>query len=104
MKESTDEILQRIAARLDARKSADISLSKTAPESVHNTAIRLNVDQITSSVYVIAPTQIDYIAEIFGNRVADAMNMRAFAPKIREIAGGALRDALRSAKSQGLKK
>ncbi|MCL2538040.1 MAG: hypothetical protein FWE52_00995 [Alphaproteobacteria bacterium] len=63
--------------------------------------VRLTPEQITSKVHVIAPTQIDYIATTFGNAVADQMNMRAFAPKIREIAKTALLVALESAKKQG---
>ena len=62
---------------------------------------KLNPSDITSDVYVIAPTQIDYIATIFGNTVADRMQMRTFAPKIRQIAEQALRHALNSAKTMG---
>ncbi len=63
----------------------------------------LNTKDITSDIYVIAPTQIEYIARLFGNTVADTMNMRTFAPKIRQIAEQALRHALNSAKTQGAK-
>ncbi len=62
---------------------------------------KLNPADITSDVYIVAPTQIEYIARIFGNTVADRMNMRTFAPKIRQIAEQALRHALGSAKTQG---
>jgi hypothetical protein len=65
---------------------------------------QLNPESITSDVYIIAPTQIEYIAHIFGNTVADTMNMRTFAPKIRQIAEQALRHALQSAKHMGEKK
>ena len=61
----------------------------------------LKTADITSDVYVIAPTQIEYIARLFGNTVADTMNMRTFAPKIRQIAEQALRHALGAAKRQG---
>ena len=63
----------------------------------------LNTDDITSEVFVIAPTQIEYISHIFGKAVADTMNMRTFAPKIRKIAEQALRHALNSAKHMGEK-
>ena len=63
----------------------------------------LNPKDITSDVFIIAPTQIEYIARLFGNTVADTMNMRTFAPKIRQIAEQALRHALTSAKTQGIK-
>ncbi len=61
----------------------------------------LQTTDITSEIYTIAPTQIEYISHIFGNAVADAMNMRTFAPKIRQIAERALRHALAAAKKQG---
>ena len=62
---------------------------------------QLSTNDITSDVYTISPTQIDYIARIFGDGVADAMNMRAFAGKIREIATTSLRHALNSARHMG---
>lgn len=62
---------------------------------------QLKTTDITSEVYTIAPTQIEYIASLIGNTVADSMNMRAFAPKIREIAMRALHLALTSARRMG---
>ena len=64
-------------------------------------ARRLNPDNITSQVYIIAPTQIEYISQIFADSVADAMNMRTFAQKIRQIAEQSLRTALSAARHQG---
>ncbi len=64
----------------------------------------LKPETITSDVFIIAPTQIEHIAQIFGNTVADTMNMRTFAPKIRQIAEQALRHALQSAKHMGERK
>lgn len=61
----------------------------------------LTPEQITSRVYIIAPTQIDFIADRFGNMVADRINMRAFAPKIRAVAREALTSALESARKMG---
>ncbi len=69
-------------------------------EAIHN----LDTSNITSEVYVIAPTQIEFIAKIFGDGVADAMNMRAFAPKIRQLAEQSLRAGLAAAKRQGVAK
>lgn len=63
----------------------------------------LNTSNITSEVFVIAPTQIEYIAQIFADSVADAMNMRTFAPKIRQIASQSLRTALSAARHAGEK-
>lgn len=66
-------------------------------EPIHN----LNQSNISSDVYLVAPTQIEYIAQLFGDSVADAMNMRAFAPKIRALAEQSLRRALNSARHAG---
>ena len=66
-------------------------------DSVH----QLNPSDITSDVFVIAPTQLEYIAQIFGDNVADAMNLRTFAPKLRQIAAASLRTALNAARTQG---
>ncbi len=64
----------------------------------------LNTSNITSEIYTIAPTQIEYIAQLFGDTVADTMNMRTFAPKIRQIASHALRHALQNARHMGERK
>lgn len=64
---------------------------------------KLSTSDITSDVCVIAPTQIEYIAQVFGDSFADAMNMRTFAAKIRQIAEQSLRNALGAAKKQGAK-
>ncbi len=61
----------------------------------------LRTSNISSEVFTIAPTQIEYIAQIFGDSVADTMNMRTFAPKIRQIAEQALRSALSAARHMG---
>lgn len=63
----------------------------------------LNTSDITSEIYVIAPTQIEYISRLFADSVADTMNMRTFAPKIRQIASESLRRALAAARKQGAK-
>ena len=61
----------------------------------------LKTSDITSTVYTIAPTQIEYISRIFGDSVANAMNMRAFAGKFRTIAAQSLHEALEHAKHMG---
>jgi len=65
---------------------------------------QLNTANITSEVFIIAPTQIEYISRLFADRVADTMNMRTFAPKIRQIAEESLRRALAAARHQGANK
>ncbi len=62
---------------------------------------QLNTADITSEVFIIAPTQIEYISRLFADSVADTMNMRTFAPKIRQIAAESLRRALVAARHQG---
>jgi len=62
---------------------------------------RLNPSNITSEVFIIAPTQIEYISRLFADSVADTMNMRTFAPKIRQIAEESLRRALNAARHMG---
>ena len=61
----------------------------------------LKTSDISSTVYTISPTQVEYIARIFGDSVANAMNMRAFAGKFREIAAQSLHSALSAAKHMG---
>lgn len=69
---------------------------------MHDQAVQnLKTSDITSEIYTIAPTQMEYIARMIGDTVADNMNMRAFAPKIRGIAMQALKTALSSAKHMG---
>ena len=68
---------------------------------MHDQVQKLKPESITSDVYIIAPTQIEYIANLFGNTIADTMNMRPFAQKIRQIAKQALHHALQSAKHMG---
>ena len=62
---------------------------------------QLNPANISSDAYVIAPTQIEHIAQLFGDSVADAMNMRTFSQKIRQIAEHSLRNALGAARRMG---
>ncbi len=64
---------------------------------------QLKQSDISSEVFIVAPTQIEYIAQIFADSVADAMNMRTFAPKIRQIASQSLRTALSAARHAGEK-
>ena len=70
-------------------------------QSMRTPITELKTSNITSTVYTISPTQIEYIARIFGDSVANAMNMRAFAGKFREIAAQSLNDALTRAKHMG---
>ena len=61
----------------------------------------LKRSEITSDIFVIAPTQIDEISKNFGDAVAGALNVRPLSPKIREIAKDILIDILNNAKNMG---
>ena len=61
----------------------------------------LKTTDITSEVFVIAPSQIDFISERFGDAVAEAMNMRPLSQKLRQIAAETLVKTLLSAKTMG---
>ena len=61
----------------------------------------LNTSDISSNVFVIAPTQIDAISKTFGDAVAEAMNVRPLAGKIRQIAAETLIKVLNDAKKMG---
>lgn len=62
---------------------------------------QLKSENITSDVFIIAPTQIDYIARVFAKNFADSMNMRTFAERIYNVANESLRTALKSARKMG---
>ena len=62
---------------------------------------QLKTSEITSDVFVISPTQIEWISKNFGDAVAQAMNVKPLAQKIRQIAAETLVNVLRSAKTMG---
>lgn len=102
MQDSTDEILKKMVTSLNANSA--VQCARDAVCFDQSKVAKLSANQITSPVYVVAPTQIDYIAEIFGNQVASALNMLAFAPKIKQVAKESLIKAFGAAKTQGSKK
>lgn len=57
--------------------------------------------EITSEVYVISPSQIDFISSNFGDAVAQAMNIKPMSAKIRQIAAETLKKVLQTAKTMG---
>lgn len=61
----------------------------------------LKPSDISSDVFVIAPTQIDMISRNFGNAMAEAMNVRPLAEKIRHLAAEVLIQTLQDAKKMG---
>ena len=66
-----------------------------------NAIHQLDKSNISSEIYVVAPTQIDYIARVFAKNFADTMNMRIFAAQIYQTAEQSLRYALGAAKKMG---
>ena len=61
----------------------------------------LKHNEISSDVFIIAPSQIDIISQRFGDAVAEAMNIRPLSQKIREIAADILKETLTNAKTMG---
>lgn len=64
-------------------------------------AQQLKPENITSDIFIIAPTQIDYIARVFAKNFANSMNMRTFIERIYAVANESLRAALKSAGKMG---
>jgi len=61
----------------------------------------LKHNEISSDVFIVAPSQIDIISQKFGDAVAEAMNIRPLSQKIREIAAEILIKTLQEAKTMG---
>lgn len=61
----------------------------------------LKPSEISSDVFIIAPSQIQIISEQFGNAVAESMNVRPLAHKICQIAFETLTKTLQAAKTMG---
>jgi len=61
----------------------------------------LKTSEISSKVYVISPTQIDFISSNFGDAVAQAMNIKPMSARIRQIASDILKQVLQNAKTMG---
>jgi hypothetical protein len=61
----------------------------------------LKTSEISSDVFVITPTQIDIISQQFGDKLAETMNIRPLAQKIRTIASDILVKTLQGAKTMG---
>ena len=62
---------------------------------------QLDITNISSDIFVISPVQIDIIAKKFGDAVAEEMNVRPLAGKIRQIARETLIKVLHDAKKMG---
>jgi len=66
-----------------------------------NNIQKLKATDISSDVFIIAPNQIETISKIFGDAVAEAMNVRPLAGKISQIAAETLIKVLCNAKKMG---
>ena len=61
----------------------------------------LKPTEISSDVFIVAPSQIDEISRQFGNAVAEEMNVRPLSQKICKIASEILIKTLNDAKNMG---
>lgn len=61
----------------------------------------LKANEISSDVFIVAPSQIDAISKQFGDAVAEAMNVKPLSQKIRQIAAEILVKTLTDAKNMG---
>ena len=52
---------------------------------MRNNIQTLKPEQITSDVFIIAPSQIETISNNFGDAVAEAMNVRPLSPKFVKL-------------------
>lgn len=62
---------------------------------------QLKPNEISSDVFIVAPTQIEFISKTFGDAVAEAMNVRPLSNKIRQIASDILINTLKKARTVG---
>lgn len=74
---------------------------KQTENNMKHNVQNLKTSDISSDVFVIAPSQIDLISKHFGDAVAEAMNVRPLADKIRQIAAETLIRVLQDAKRMG---
>ena len=68
---------------------------------MHNDVRELKKSEICSDVFIVAPSQIEFISKTFGNAVAEAMNVRPLSGKISQIAHETLIKTLQQAKHFG---
>jgi hypothetical protein len=68
---------------------------------IKNDIKTLKPSEISSDVFIIAPSQLEAISKNFGDAVAEAMNVRPLAGKIRQIAADTLIKVLIEAKRMG---
>ena len=62
---------------------------------------KLDPRNISSDVFIIAPSQIEAISKKFGDAMAVAMNVRPLAHKIQQMAADILKQTLHAAKTMG---
>ena len=61
----------------------------------------LKYSDLSGDVFIITPTQVDKIAQIFSDEMAEAMNVRPLSQKIRQIANETLTKVLQHSKYMG---
>ena len=62
---------------------------------------QLKPSEISSDVFIVAPSQIEYISKTFGDALAESMNVRPLSGKISQMAHEILLKTLKSAKTMG---
>ena len=62
---------------------------------------QLNPQDISSKIFIIAPSQLEAISKKFGEEMATAMNVRPLARKIQMIAADILKQTLCEATTMG---
>lgn len=66
-----------------------------------NAVTNLKYADISSDCFVITPSQIDTITQMFSDTLAETMNIRPLAGKIRQIATESFIKTLKTAKTMG---
>ena len=61
----------------------------------------LKYSDLASDVFVITPSQVDKITQMFSDALAETMNVRPLTQKIRQIANETLIKTLKNAKTMG---
>ena len=69
--------------------------------NMKNAVTNLKYADISNDCFVITPSQIDAITEMFSNTLAETMNIRPLAGKIRQIATESIIKTLKTAKTMG---
>ncbi len=120
MTNDINDIMKTIQSKLEDPNRGDVLRNATAPEKtpiqsiVKNSTVaqqatgpqplRLSPQNITSEIYIIAPSQIKLLSAALSKTLAGSLNLRALTPKIQQVLDTALIDTMKSMKRTGFKK